>query len=249
MNIIGLIPVRLESSRLPNKAILEISGIPMILHVVKRAKLSKTLDRVVVCTDSHKICDLCVENKIEVVLTKNVHTNGTERIAEAAYILGLDQDTIVVDIQGDEPLLKPYMVDNVVDYLIKNNQFDIIVPFIKTFEEESHSRVKLVTSNDNVVYMSRRNLPYPFSKDTVYKKHLSIIAFKMDALSKFASSESTPLEEIEGIELLRAIEIGLKVGTFEEYGETLSVDTSEDYERVQRLMYKDELYLESNGYD
>ena len=249
MNIIGLIPVRLESSRLPNKAVLEISGIPMILHVVKRAKLSKTLDRVVVCTDSHKICDLCVENKIEVVLTKNVHTNGTERIAEAAYILGLDQDTIVVDIQGDEPLLKPYMVDNVVDYLIKNNQFDIIVPFIKTFEEESHSRVKLVTSNDNVVYMSRRNLPYPFSKDTVYKKHLSIIAFKMDALSKFASSESTPLEEIEGIELLRAIEIGLKVGTFEEYGETLSVDTSEDYERVQRLMYKDELYLESNGYD
>jgi len=249
MNIIGLIPVRLESSRLPNKAILEISGIPMILHVVKRAKLSKTLDRVIVCTDSHKICDLCVENKIEVVLTKNLHTNGTERIAEAAGILGLDQDTIVVDIQGDEPLLKPHMVDNVADYLIKNNQFDIIVPFIKTFEEESHSRVKLVTSNDNVVYMSRRNLPYPFSKDTVYKKHLSIIAFKMDALSKFASSESTPLEEIEGIELLRAIEIGLKVGTFEEYGETLSVDTNEDYERVQRLMRSDELYLESNGYD
>ena len=249
MNIIGLIPVRLESSRLPNKAILEISGIPMILHVVKRAKLSKTLDRVVVCTDSHKICDLCVENKIEVVLTKNEHTNGTERIAEAAGILGLDQDTIVVDIQGDEPLLKPYMVDNVADYLIKNIQFDIIVPFIKTFEEESHSRVKLVTSKDNVVYMSRRNLPYPFSKDTVYKKHLSIIAFKMDALSKFAASEPTPLEEIEGIELLRAIEIGLKVGTFEEYGETLSVDTSEDYERVQRLMCKDELYLESNGYD
>jgi 3-deoxy-manno-octulosonate cytidylyltransferase (CMP-KDO synthetase) len=249
MNIIGLIPVRLESSRLPNKAILEISGIPMILHVVKRAKLSKILDRVVVCTDSHKICDLCVENKIEVVLTKNVHTNGTERIAEAADILGLDQDTIVVDIQGDEPLLKPYMIDNVADYLIKNNQFDIIVPFIKIFEEESHSRVKLVTSNDNVVYMSRRNLPYPFSKDAVYKKHLSIIAFKMDALSKFASSEPTPLEEIEGIELLRAIEIGLKVGTFEEYGETLSVDTSEDYERVQRLMCKDELYLESNGYD
>jgi len=249
MSIVGLIPVRLESSRLPNKAILEISGIPMILHVVKRAKLSKILDRVVVCTDSHKICDLCVENKIEVVLTKNVHTNGTERIAEAADILGLDQDTIVVDIQGDEPLLKPYMIDNVADYLIKNSQFDIIVPFIKTFEEESHSRVKLVTSNDSVVYMSRRNLPYPFSKDTVYKKHLSIIAFKMDALSKFASSEPTPLEEIEGIELLRAIEIGLKVGTFEEYGETLSVDTSEDYERVQRLMYKDELYLESNGYD
>jgi len=249
MNIVGLIPVRLESSRLTDKAILEISGVPMILHVAKRAKLSKSLDRVVVCTDSHKICDLCVENEIEVVLTKNVHTNGTERIAEAASILNLDQDTVVVDIQGDEPLLKPYMVDNVADYLIKNNQFDIIVPFIETFEEESHNKVKLVASGDNVIYMSRRNLPYPFSKDTVYKKHLSIIAFKMDALSKFAFSEPTPLEEIEGIELLRAIEIGLKVGTFEEYGETLSVDTSEDYERVQRLMRKDELFLGSNGYE
>ena len=87
------------------------------------------------------------------------------------------------------------------------------------------------------------------AKNTIYKKHLSIIAFRRPALEKFANSKPTPLEEIEGIELLRAIEIGLKVGTFEEYGETLSVDTSEDYERVQRLMCKDELYLESNGYD
>ena len=245
MSIVGLIPVRLESSRLPNKAILEISGIPMILHVAKRAQLSEALDRVVVCTDSHKICDLCVEHKIEVVLTKNTHTNGTERIAEAASILNLDKDAVIVDIQGDEPLLKPYMIDNVVECLVKNKQFDIIVPFIEIFEKESHSRVKLVVSGNNVVYMSRRNLPYPFSKDTTYKKHLSIIAFRMDALSKFASSKPTPLEEIEGIELLRAIEIGLKVGTFEEHGETLSVDTSEDYERVQRLMRKDEIYLES----
>jgi 3-deoxy-manno-octulosonate cytidylyltransferase (CMP-KDO synthetase) len=245
MNIIGLIPVRLESSRLPNKAILEIAKIPMILHVVKRAQLSQSLDRVIVCTDSYKICDMCVENEIEVVLTKSVHINGTERIAEAANILNLDKETIIIDIQGDEPLLKPYMIDNVADYLVKNKDFDIVVPFIEIFGEESHSRVKLVASGNNVVYMSRRNVPYPFLKDAIYKKHLSIIAFRIDALSKFAASKSTPLEEIEGIELLRAIEIGLKVGTFEEYGETLSVDTIEDYERVQRLMIRDEIYLES----
>jgi len=244
MNIIGLIPVRLESSRLPNKAILEIAEIPMILHVAKRAQLSQSLDRVVVCTDSYKICDMCVENEIEIVLTKNVHTNGTERIAEAANILNLDDETIIVDIQGDEPLLKPYMIDNVADYLVKNKCFDIVVPFIEIFGKELYSRVKLVTSGNSVVYMSRKNIPYPFLKDTVYKKHLSIIAFRMDALSKFAASKPTPLEEIEGIELLRAIEIGLKVGTFEEYGETLSVDTIEDYERVQRLMIRDEIYLE-----
>ena len=244
MNIVGLIPVRLESARLPNKAILEIAEIPMILHVAKRAQLSQSLDRVIVCTDSHKICDLCVENEIEVVLTKSIHTNGTERIAEAVNILNLDKETIIVDIQGDEPLLKPYMIDNVAGYLLKNKCFDIVVPFIEIFGEESHNRVKLVASGNNVVYMSRRNVPYPFLKDTIYKHHLSIIAFRMDALSRFADSSPTPLEEIEGIELLRAIEIGLKVGTFEEYGEMLSVDTKEDYERVQRLMIRDEIYLE-----
>ncbi len=242
MNIIGFIPVRLESGRLPNKAILDIADIPMILHVAKRAQMSKSLDRLVVCTDSYKVCEICIENKIEVVLTNNTHKNGTERIAEAANILNLDDETIIVDIQGDEPLLKPHMVDNVANYLLKNKCFDIVVPFVEIFGKESHSRVKLITSGNNVVYMSRRNLPYPFLKSTIYKKHLSIIAFKREALSKFAASKPTPLEEIEGIELLRGIEIGLKIGTFEEYGETLSVDTKEDYERVKRLMLKDEIY-------
>ena len=244
MKVVGLIPARLDSERLPKKAILKIAEIPMILHVAKRAQLSQSLDRVVVCTDSHKICDICVENEIDVVLTKDVHTNGTERIAEAADILNLDNETVIVDIQGDEPLLKPYMIDNVVNYLVKNKCFDIIVPFIEVFGKETHSKVKLIASGNNVIYMSRRNLPYPFLKDTIYKKHLSIIAFRRHALSKFADSKPTPLEEIEGIELLRAIEIGLKIGTFEEYGETLSIDTKEDYERVQRLMLRDEIYLE-----
>ena len=166
MKIIGLIPVRLESSRLPNKAIMEIAGMPMILHVAKRAKLSKTLDRVVVCTDSHLICNICIDNNIEIVLTKNTHANGTERIAEAANILNLDDDTIIVDIQGDEPLLKPYMIDNVSNFLIENSNFDIVVPYIETFDKESCNRVKLVTSNNNVIYMSRRNIPYPFLMDT-----------------------------------------------------------------------------------
>ena len=244
MKIIGLIPVRLESGRLANKAILKIAEIPMILHVAKRAKLSKSLDRLVVCTDSYIICDMCIENKIDVVLTKNIHKNGTERIAEAANILNLDNETIIVDIQGDEPLLKPYMIDNVADYLLKKKCFDIVVPFIEIFGEESHNRVKLIASGNNVIYMSRRNLPYPFLKNTIYKKHLSIIAFKRAALAKFANSKPTILEEIEGIELLRAIEIGLKIGTFEEHGETLSVDTKEDYERVKRLMIRDKIYME-----
>ena len=158
----------------------------MILHVAKRAKLSKVLDKLVVCTDSHIICDICIKNQIEVVLTKSSHKNGTERISEAADILNLRNNTVIVDIQGDEPLLKPYMIDNVANYLLKNKNFDIIVPFIEIFGEETYSRVKLVASDNKVVYMSRRNLPFPYQKDTIYKKHLSIIAFKRDALETFS---------------------------------------------------------------
>ena len=89
MNIVGLIPVRIESSRLPKKALIKIVSFPMITHVVRRAMMSKLLDRVIVCTDSPEVCNICIENKFEVILTKNSHTNGTERIAEAARILKL----------------------------------------------------------------------------------------------------------------------------------------------------------------
>lgn len=245
MNIVGLIPVRLESSRLPNKALVDIAALPMITHVVRRSMMSKLLDRVIVCTDSPLICNVCIENNFEVILTKNSHTNGTERIAEAARTLKLKQDAIVIDIQGDEPLLDPKMIDNVVRFTQKNT-FDIVVPYLQVVEANSKNRVKLVVSGNRVIYMSRSVVPFNYLKNTTFCKHLSIIGFKYEALLKFANSPPLKLEEIEGIELLRAIELGLNVGTFKENGDSLAVDTKEDLEKVQQLILRDKIFLKYN---
>ena len=239
--IIGLIPSRLESTRLPNKALLDIQGMPMIVHVALRAKLATKLDQLYVCTDSNQIAEICIDNKIKVVLTKSNHRNGTERIAEAAKTLKLDPNQIVVDIQGDEPLLMPEMVDNMANFMEKSN-FSISVPYINMKDLYSPSRVKIVESNGRIIYLTRSDAPHPFLKSNQMKKHLSVIGFRVSALMKFANSEPTPLEQIEGIELLRAIETGMDVGTYEEFGETLAVDTSEDYDRVKMLMIRDKLF-------
>jgi 3-deoxy-manno-octulosonate cytidylyltransferase (CMP-KDO synthetase) len=239
---IGLIPSRLESSRLPEKALLDIAGTPMIVHVAKRAMMSSLLDEVIVCTDSLKIVHICINNDIRCMLTKAKHLNGTERIAEAAEYLNLNSNDIVIDIQGDEPLLAPKMIDNVVNF-IQTTENDVVVPYIPISSfNDSPNRVKIIESMGRVHYMTRAPAPFSFLETGKLKKHLSIVGFRGDALFKFASNPQTPLERVEGVELLRALEIGLKVGTFEEVGETLAVDTYEDYLQVKRLMLRDPLH-------
>jgi len=239
----GLIPARMESSRLPGKPLLDFWGIPMIIHVAKRAQLSKTLDDVIVCTDSYKIVNVCLDYEIPCCLTSDKCINGTERIAEASEIIGITQKDFIIDIQGDEPLINPDAIDNVANFL-SSNDFDIVVPYIKSFGQEDLNRVKIVSSDNRILFMSRKNIPYPFTRDTDFKKHLSIIGFRVSALKKFHESGPTKLEEIESIELLRALEIGLKIGTFEEFGDSTSVDNQRDYEKALRLMKKDKIFEE-----
>ena len=243
MRVFGLIPARLESSRLPEKALLDFWGYPMVYHVAKRAELCHQLDKVIVCTDSAKIAEICLSNGINICLTQDIHSNGTERIAEAARIIGADDNDIIVDIQGDEPLVNPDTITNVVNFS-KEMSHDVVVPYLEISDGDDPNRVKLVTSGENVIYMSRQNVPYQFINETKIKKHLSIIGFKFSALQAFSRSNRTELESIEGVELLRAIEIGLRVGTFKENIESLSVDTSEDYERAVRMMRHDPIFLE-----
>lgn len=239
---IGLIPSRIESSRLPEKAILDILGTPMVVHVAKRAMLATLLDDVIVCTDSLRIAHACIAHDIRCMLTKSKHLNGTERIAEAAEYLNLNDEDIVIDIQGDEPLLAPAMVDNVVRFILSTKN-DVVVPYIPIPSAlDSPNRVKIIESYGKVYYMTRASAPYSFLEAGKLKKHLSIIGFRVDALLKFATNSQTPLERVEGVELLRALEMGLTIGTFEEEGETLAVDTYEDYMQVKRLMFRDVLY-------
>jgi len=239
--IIGLIPARMESSRLPNKPLLKILGHSMIVHVAKRAKLSKILNDVVVCTDSIEIAHECFTHNIKCCLTGNYHNNGTERIAEAARIMNLKNDDYIIDIQGDEPLINPETIDNLARQFIKS-KFDLMLPYILLKERDNKNIVKIIESNKKIIYMSRADIPLNFSTDVLLKKHLSVIAFTNKSLQLYSKNPKSNLEKIESIELLRAIELGMSIGTFEEKKETFSVDVKEDYEKSIRAMREDDLY-------
>jgi 3-deoxy-manno-octulosonate cytidylyltransferase (CMP-KDO synthetase) len=239
MKTIGLIPSRLESVRLPGKALLDICGIPMVIHTYKRALFSKSIDEVYICTDSDEIARVCEQYNAAYIMTSSKHSNGTERIAEAAKQFHNVQ--FFVDIQGDEPLINPYHIDSVVNYHKRKN-FDIILPHILTDSLVNENIVKVVDSDDKVIYLTRADCPYPFSGDTVFKKHLSIISFTPSALSMYASIDKSPLEIIEGVELLRAIENDLTIGTFELQGDSFSVDVGQDYLRAITAMSNDSFF-------
>ena len=239
---IALIPARLESSRLPGKPLKKIAGLPMIVHVAKRAMLSDAVDRVAVCTDAIEILMTCERYGIEVCMTRSSHQNGTERIAEAAAVMGLSEDDIIVDVQGDEPFVQPAYIEQVAEFT-RNHPYGCVVPHQFMEETGNLNRVKVVSYENRVIYFSRADVPAWFgSIQQPMKKHLSIIGFRLSALQKFAANAPTPLEEIERIELMRLIELGEPIGTFLQDGTSLSVDTPEDYELACRMMERDPLF-------
>ena len=238
--IIGLIPSRLNSKRLKEKPLLNIDGLPIIVHSVKRAQLAKKLDKVLVCTDHKKIVDIVEKNDGKAILTSKKHRNGTERIYEVAR--KIKNAKFLVDIQGDQPLISPEAIDATINFHNKNKQFDIVLPSmpIKS-DEDNKSLVKTIFSADGrIIYFSREKTPYNNTlKKITYYKNLSIISFTPNALKKFYDAKMGKLEKIEGIELMRALEIGLKVGTFIIKGSDFAVDVNADLLKAINLMPKD----------
>ena len=241
MKIVGLIPSRLESIRLPGKALLDICGIPMVIHTYKRALLSKALDEVHICTDSIEIAKVCEKYKASYIMTSSKHKNGTERIAEASK--QFTNIKYFVDIQGDEPLINPNHIDNVIDYHEKSS-YDIVLPHIPTNDAITQHIVKVIDSGGKVIYLTRANCPYPFRGKQTFKKHLSIISFTPEALLMYADLKESPLEKIEGVELLRAIENNLIIGTFALSGDSFSVDVGQEYAQAMSIMKNHSLFQE-----
>ena len=240
MTAIGLIPVRLNSSRLQSKALLPIEGVPMVVHTMKRAMLAKKLSKVYVCTDSDQIANVVNDYGGEVIHTKSHHQNGTERIAEAAeYLNGCAQ--YFIDIQGDEPLINPSHIDDVIVGHQKNPGWEILLPSMPFNHPESQHVVKVSHDvNKRVIYLSRSVIPCSFRVEPkYYLKHLSIISFTAEALVRFAKTKPTPIEVIEGLELMRAIESGMTVGTIYLEGSSFSVDVVADYEQAKIAMKED----------
>jgi 3-deoxy-manno-octulosonate cytidylyltransferase (CMP-KDO synthetase) len=240
MRAVGLIPSRLGSTRLPAKALLMIDGLPLVIHTMKRAQFANSLDEVYVCTDSEKIAEEVVKHGGKFIMTREDHLNGTERIAEAAEDMKADY---FVDIQGDEPLIDPTHIDAVVKEHQRHADWDILLPSLLIDKPETMHICKVIHDVKNrVLYLSRSVIPQPFKhRPDFYLKHLSIISFKAEALRRYATLKPSQLELAEGIELLRAIENGMFIGTFPLEGDSFSVDIKQDFDKAIEHMAVDEV--------
>ena len=236
--ILGLIPSRLNSTRLKEKPLLMIDGLPIIVHTFKRAQLSKKLDEVIVCCDDKKIIDVVENNGGKAILTSKKHKNGTERIYEVAKKL---KAKLIVDIQGDGPLVEAGDIDKVIDFHQKNKHFDIVAPSMLAKKNvQSRNLVKMVFSdNGKIIYFSRAKVPFDYKEKNIkYYKDLSIVSFLPHALKKYTQMKMGKIERIEGIELIRALENNLNLGTFVIKGTSFSVDVNQDLIKAIDVMPK-----------
>jgi 3-deoxy-manno-octulosonate cytidylyltransferase (CMP-KDO synthetase) len=243
MKVIGMIPARLQSRRLSEKALVDILGMPMIVHTCKRAAMAKKIDEVYLVTDSDKIREIAEAHGIKVIMTSPNHTCGSDRIAEAIQNISCD---IVVNIQGDEPLLYPDHVDAIVQSLEGDPEIKCALGVTDYAKRNSPSDIKAVLDlQGNVLYCSRSDLPSDVYTPVIQLAKLCfLVAFRKSFLLKYAAWSPTPLERIEYNEYLRILEHGEKIRAVKIEGAKISVDTAEDLEVVRRLMVEDELRLQ-----
>ncbi len=194
---------------------------------------------------------VCEKYDVKVCLTSVQHRNGTERIGQAAKLLGISNYDIVVDIQGDEPLVDPGTISAVLEAtrLTAVEGGDIFLPHLASCPVNNRNVVKVLESNGDVLYLSRADVPYEFSESTMLKKHLSIIGFTGKSLNNFFLLPEGYLEKVEGVELLRALEGEMKIKTKPFEGDSLAVDVSEDLNRVARKMMLCPIARKMCGYD
>ena len=239
--VVAILPSRIESSRLPRKALLDICGLPMIVHVFKRCLLAKKLDEVYVATDSNEIKEVVEKHGGRVIMTSSNHQTGTDRIAEAANKIDAE---IVVNVQGDEALVNPKYIDKVVNELLENPDINVGILVNPYFKKNSPSDIKVVLNNNNdVLYASRSDIPSDSrTKDPSRLKVYHIVPFRKPFLLKFSKWEKGTLEKIEFNEYLRILEHGERIRAVLVDSDAVSVDTYEDLEYVRKIMLEDELF-------
>jgi 3-deoxy-manno-octulosonate cytidylyltransferase (CMP-KDO synthetase) len=235
-----MIPVRMESARLPNKALAKIQGISMILHTWKRCSYADKLDDLFVVTDSLEIRDLVTSFGGKVLMTRSDHLSGSDRIAEAS--LAVDAE-IIVNIQGDEALVSPDHINQLVCHSI-SSLAPVSILTTKFNKRNSPSDVKVVLDCDgNIMYASRADIPYSkVGAKIALLKAYHVVAFRKDFLSEYTNWPPSKLELIEGNEYLRVIERGRSISTVLVSSDAISVDTEEDLKFVDNIMIKDPLF-------
>ncbi len=248
--IVGVIPARYGSSRFEGKVLADIAGKPMIQWVYERAKQSKTLDELFVAVDDPRVQSVVEGFGGKAILTGAHHKSGTDRIAEVVEKMAAD---IIVNIQGDQPLIDPNMIDEAVQPMIDNPeiQMSTLKREIEKDEFGDPGVVKVVVDeNDFALYFSRSLIPYPLYEENIrVYEHVGLYVYRKDFLLEISNMPQGYLEKIESLEQLRVLEKGYKILVVEtkmDKAAGISVDTPEDLERVERLI--DKMKGLSDGY-
>ncbi|MEK7554893.1 MAG: 3-deoxy-manno-octulosonate cytidylyltransferase [Patescibacteria group bacterium] len=250
MNIVGIIPARMAAIRFPNKPLATIQDIPMVGHVYFRSKMAKSLNDVYVATCDKEIADYVRSIGGKAVMTKNTHEDAIDRTAEALANIEKETGTHIdfaALIQGDEPMLHPDMVDEMIQPVKNDSSLQVVNLIQKAVSEEefqSPNTVKLsLDLASNILYFTRVPIPSraKFKGEIPMWKQLGMMTFRNDALRAYASLPRTPLEIIEGVGMLRFIENGIHIKAAVTEYRTHSVDTPEDLKEVEDLMKSDTL--------
>ena len=247
MKVLCVIPARYASTRLPGKPLALIAGKPMIQHVYERACHAVLPQEVVVATDSKIVADAVKEFGGKVMMTSPDHPSGTDRLAEVA--LSYPDIDVIVNVQGDEPMIPPEVIDRLAQAFADDN--DLNMATLKTLMgEEDYNNpnaVKVVTDqNGYALYFSRSLLPYPRNRKVDFKvyKHVGIYAYRRSFLLSYAAYEPTPLEQIEGLEQLRVLENGQRIKVLESKFQGIGIDTQEDLDAINALFTRMEAMKE-----
>lgn len=253
--VIAIIPARYASTRLEGKLLLPISGKPLILHTLEQTKKAANIDRVIVATDDDRIFKIIDESGNEVVLTSKDHQSGSDRIAEVAE--KLPNNSIIINVQGDEPMIQPKTIEKAVEVLLKDANILMSTTcetIIESKDVLSPDVVKVLTDKDNfALYFSRS--PIPFLRDEVkkygdlesalknelnlitnFRKHTGLYVYRREFLLNYTKMPQSNLEKIEMLEQLRVLENGFKIKVVEVEESSIGVDTKEDFERVRELI-------------
>ena len=241
MPAIGIIPARYASTRFPGKPLAEIAGVPMIERVYQQTRKASSLTEVYIATDDSRIADVCAGFGAEVLLTRADHPTGTDRVAEAASKLDAD---VIVNVQGDEPLIAPTVVDAAVDALLASpdNVMSTVVHALDEDAANDPNRVKVVLDlHGFALYFSRSIIPYPRAETVAaHWQHVGLYAYRRDFLRAFVELPRTPAEQAEELEQLRALEHGYRIRCAVVEGwRSAAVDVPADIARVEAMLAED----------
>jgi 3-deoxy-manno-octulosonate cytidylyltransferase (CMP-KDO synthetase) len=236
LTILGVIPARLNSTRLPGKVLRDICGLPMLQYVFSRASRSEMLSDLVVATDSREVLDYCVRAGITALMTSGSHHSGTDRLHE---VMGHMPADIYVNVQGDEPMIRPEHLSALLRPFFEDASVQVTTLKTPIGPEEAFDAdcVKVVTGErGNALYFSRSAIPHRRDQGTSarYFKHLGIYAYSRGALDRFHRLPQTELERAERLEQLRFLEHGIPIHVVETPHNTIGVDTEGDLIRVER---------------